>query len=143
MYRRALAASWAAQPGELGADKCIEDIFAGGDGWGGQAKVVTPRIAHEDDSEEDRLHKHNRNSSNSSLKSESTIKGGSRLGHKQSRSRDLGGHNMGTQSPGGQTSSDSERGRTGSGFRKAHEVDEFDIREDLVAWRLPGKVTVS
>lgn len=52
MYRRTLAASWAAQPGvsfhsvvlhggelltglqELRADKCIEDIFAGGDGWG-------------------------------------------------------------------------------------------------------------
>lgn len=33
MYRRNLAASWAAQAGELPADKCIEDIFAGGDGW--------------------------------------------------------------------------------------------------------------
>ena len=34
MYRRALAASWAAQPGELQADECIEDIFVGGDGMG-------------------------------------------------------------------------------------------------------------
>ncbi|GAB7355860.1 hypothetical protein MBLNU459_g6518t2 [Dothideomycetes sp. NU459] len=34
MYRRVLAASWIAQPGELKADDCIEDIFAGGDGWG-------------------------------------------------------------------------------------------------------------
>jgi len=34
MYRRTLAASWVAQPGELDADDCIEDIFAGGDGWG-------------------------------------------------------------------------------------------------------------
>ena len=33
MYRRALAASWACQPGELPADECIEDIFSGGDGW--------------------------------------------------------------------------------------------------------------
>ncbi|KAK5656225.1 hypothetical protein OQA88_4986 [Cercophora sp. LCS_1] len=33
MYRRALAASWASQPGELPADQCIEDIFAGGDGF--------------------------------------------------------------------------------------------------------------
>ncbi|KAK4187252.1 N-terminal C2 in EEIG1 and EHBP1 proteins-domain-containing protein [Podospora australis] len=33
MYRRALAASWASQPGELPADECIEDIFAGGDGF--------------------------------------------------------------------------------------------------------------
>lgn len=34
MYRRALAASWAAQPGELQADECIENIFEGGDGMG-------------------------------------------------------------------------------------------------------------
>lgn len=34
MYRRALAASWACQPGELPPDECIEDIFAGGDGFG-------------------------------------------------------------------------------------------------------------
>ena len=34
MYRRNLAAFWTAQPGELRADECIEDIFAGGDGWG-------------------------------------------------------------------------------------------------------------
>ncbi|KAI1324445.1 hypothetical protein F5Y16DRAFT_305417 [Xylariaceae sp. FL0255] len=33
MYRRALAASWDCQPGELPADECIEDIFAGGTGW--------------------------------------------------------------------------------------------------------------
>ncbi|KAK4229917.1 N-terminal C2 in EEIG1 and EHBP1 proteins-domain-containing protein [Podospora fimiseda] len=33
MYRRALAASWASQPTELPADQCIEDIFAGGDGF--------------------------------------------------------------------------------------------------------------
>ena len=33
MYRRTLAASFAAQTGELPADQCIESIFAGGDGW--------------------------------------------------------------------------------------------------------------
>jgi len=33
VYRRALAASWASQPGELPADQCIEDIFAGGEGF--------------------------------------------------------------------------------------------------------------
>lgn len=33
MYRRALAASWACQPGEMPADECIEDIFSGGDGF--------------------------------------------------------------------------------------------------------------
>ena len=38
MYRRALVASWAAQPGELQADECIEDIFAGGNGLGDAEK---------------------------------------------------------------------------------------------------------
>ncbi|KAB5528854.1 N-terminal C2 in EEIG1 and EHBP1 proteins-domain-containing protein [Coniochaeta sp. 2T2.1] len=33
VYRRALAASWASQPGEMPADECIEDIFSGGDGF--------------------------------------------------------------------------------------------------------------
>ncbi|KAL2180954.1 N-terminal C2 in EEIG1 and EHBP1 proteins-domain-containing protein [Thermothelomyces heterothallicus CBS 202.75] len=33
MYRRALAASWASQPGELSADQCIENIFSGGEGF--------------------------------------------------------------------------------------------------------------
>jgi len=36
LYRRTLAAEWTCQPGELSADKCIENIFAGGDGWGGK-----------------------------------------------------------------------------------------------------------
>ena len=38
MYRRSLAAYWSAQPGELKADECIEDIFSGGDGWGDREK---------------------------------------------------------------------------------------------------------
>ena len=33
MYRGTLAASWHLQAGELDAEECIEDIFAGGDGW--------------------------------------------------------------------------------------------------------------
>lgn len=42
MYRRNLAASWAAQANELAADECIDDIFAGGDGW-----AKTPPADHE------------------------------------------------------------------------------------------------
>jgi len=33
----------------------------------------------------------------------------------------------------------SERGRPG-GSRRTHEVDEFEVRDDLIAWRLPDKV---
>ncbi|KAI9796948.1 MAG: hypothetical protein M1833_005894 [Piccolia ochrophora] len=45
MYRRTLAASWAAQAGELPADECIEDLFAGGSGWRSQSPG-TPGHAH-------------------------------------------------------------------------------------------------
>lgn len=31
----------------------------------------------------------------------------------------------------------------GGGFRKAREVDEFEVREDLVAWKLPGTSALS
>jgi hypothetical protein len=138
MYRRALAASWAAQPGELPADQCVEDIFSGGDGWRTGYKDSAPHSSNDvNRNEEEHLHNHRRNKSNSSLKSQSAIKGGSRLGHKHLKSRDLS-HSPGGESPGDQTESDKERGRTG--FKNAHEVDEFEIRDDLVAWRLPGDV---
>ena len=151
MYRRALAASWAAQPGELAADQCIEDIFNGGDGWKEKKHhevVATPRITQEDsasasgDEQNQRRSHHHRTKSGSSTKSQTTITGKSsshHMGHKHSRSRDSVQHATGIQSPQTETSSEnSERGR--SGFKKAHEVDEFEVRDDLVAWRLPGLV---
>ena len=33
-YRQTLTAAWSSRPHELPADECIEDIFAGGDGYG-------------------------------------------------------------------------------------------------------------
>jgi hypothetical protein len=143
MYRRALAASWASQPGELPADQCVEEIFAGGDGWKHDSKGA-PRIAQDNPntSGED-LHRHHRTQSGASSKSQNTItgKGSGRFGHKHSRSKDTIGHASGIQNSPNETSSDgSERGRTG-GFRKAQEVDEFEVRDDLMAWRLPGKVS--
>ena len=145
MYRRALAASWAANAGELPADQCVEDIFNGGDGWKDkrQDKDFTPRI-HEDSAsdEQNRLLRHSRTNSGGSSKSQSTIKGNriTRIGHKHSNSGEKIGRSPRTASPANDTSSESsERGRTG--FKKAHEVDEFDVREDLVAWRLPATVS--
>jgi hypothetical protein len=150
MYRRALAASWASQPGELPADQCVEEIFAGGDGWKPDSKDA-PRITHDraNTSGEDlhrhgnghSHHSHRRTESGSSSKSQSTVTGKSRgrFGHKHSRSKDSIGHATGIQnSPNDTSSESSERGRTG--FRKANEVDEMEVRDDLIAWRLPGKV---
>ncbi|KAK4102228.1 hypothetical protein N658DRAFT_554022 [Parathielavia hyrcaniae] len=46
MYRRALAASWASQPAELPADQCIEDIFAGGEGFAAQPLLSSSKKLH-------------------------------------------------------------------------------------------------
>ncbi|KAI9644393.1 hypothetical protein NHQ30_007750 [Ciborinia camelliae] len=98
MYRCALAASWSASPLEMAADECVEDIFAGGDGWkrdphnlhgngngstNGSAgtDVHTPRITHDDmnsllsasgGSGED-LRRHRRSPSDASLRSNMTV----------------------------------------------------------------------
>jgi hypothetical protein len=142
MYRRALAASWAANSSELPADKCIEDIFNGGDGWKheGNEKPATPRVIDENSASDEHLHRHRRNLSNISSHSQSTItvsrnKNRMGLGHKHNGSRESLGRDSNAEND--TSSESSDRGRTG--FRKAKEVDEFDVREDLRAWKLPGQ----
>ncbi len=142
MYRRALAASWAAHAGELPADQCVEDIFNGGDGWK-RDKSSTPRVtAHfEDDVSDGSSHRrphHNRTpsgASGNSSKSQSTVTTVPRKGHKHTKSQET----MGISPSMNDSEESSERGRAG-GFRRHHEVDEFEAREDLIAWRLPDKV---
>lgn len=159
MYRRALAASWAAQVGELPADQCVEDIFNGGSGWkasydGGSDHYSTPRISGHDDGE-DQLHPHGRRhhrshsgASAKSMGSQNTITKkasmGKLRGHQKSGSTETVGLGRQVDGAGGRhvhgSSESFERDRVGGGggFRSASEVDEFDVREDLVAWRLPG-----
>ena len=137
MYRRTLAAYWSAQPGELKADECIEDIFAGGDGWGDREKPYDSpggkqsgiRFATCDSSgstsEGERRHNSKRRSSvhrksHETLRpvdatSSPTMRGRGSLEHQA--------HHM---------KAEAERTR-----RRPHkEVDEFDVREDLRSWKL-------
>ncbi len=146
MYRRTLAASWAAHTDELPADQCLEDIFNGGDGWKHNDSLAPPRIMREDSGEEHRTRYHHRSQSGTSSKSgtsQNTVTGKrtTRMGHKHSGSQEILGPSPASTIELNDVSSEnsSERGRTG--FKKAPELDEFDIREDLVAWRLPGTVT--
>lgn len=61
------------------------------------------------------------------------------MGHKHSASREsVGLAQKGSESSLNELEENGERGRTG--LRRASEVDEFEVREDLVAWRLPGTV---
>lgn len=198
MYRRALAASWACQPGELPADECIEDIFAGGDGWSdsrkpGESKrkpavgrqsidsshsIQSRNSNHSGSASGDeaavgtlrpndirRMRQHMRTRSGGSDKSLHTAIGGNsnfnstqpanshQASHLRYRTKPHKGETVGLYdgSEGGGPRSrsgslaslaptlGSERGR--DGFRRPKEVDEYEEREDLVAWKLPETVT--
>lgn len=177
MYRRTLAASWAAQPGvcfhvniaiyvltknqELRADECIEDIFAGGDGWGShkhgskQPNTTTRRAhtPHKGQSSDDE-HKYR----HSSTRTTGTASRNGFRSHHQKPSLMHSSHNPGRRGDQfhRQFVGDSHHGVTGRtsinqqvrdmkrsskhGKRPLwnHEVDEFDNpwRQDLSSWTI-------
>ncbi|KAI2627214.1 N-terminal C2 in EEIG1 and EHBP1 proteins-domain-containing protein [Xylaria nigripes] len=213
MYRRTLAASWDRQPGELHADECIEDIFAGGSGWrDGTAKkspmslMDSPNLdgassssssrsstLSSDDAVGGTLRSNDvrrvpvqiRPDSSASERSSPTTKGHSESDYSTHlatllpakpnpntihRGRQFGGR-TGQPSPlsiyregsgvspsednsplriqsrnDSQTSLAQTLGSLGSsglkmtGFRRLREIDEYELRDDLVAWKLPGTV---
>ncbi|KAL9632016.1 MAG: hypothetical protein Q9164_005569 [Protoblastenia rupestris] len=129
MYRRNLAASWAAQAGDLPADQCIEDIFAGGDGWGNQGAgpPQTPRTTNgstEDDSDGDKrtLRVHRRKVSGNTIKQtrnhRKTSSGPTAVSGRTSIEQQV------------HASNDAKQHRT----IRPNEVDEFVEREDLRSW---------
>lgn len=114
LYRRNLAAHFNAQPGELRADECIENIFAGGDGWGagGREEEVEEKPPKKRDWS--RAGHHDRKGST----------GFAVRGKIEERpdSRDSG----------------KDFGE-GGGKPPTYEVDEFQAREHLRSWVLPGE----
>ncbi|KAG8168222.1 hypothetical protein KVR01_003911 [Diaporthe batatas] len=201
MYRRALAASWACQPGELPADECIEDIFEGGDGFGepdGGSPVASPTAAGDVTPRGHHSHRRSRLSLSRAagrlgFKREDSGSAGDDEFLRPSDRRGVGGqkrhhsrhgsgesghtvtgrhehapsHHGGPRAPSGHrrdgskdsgrppssagmrgrseslsslaATIESERGR--SGFKSVREVNEFDVREDMVAWKLPEAVS--
>ncbi|KAK4466667.1 N-terminal C2 in EEIG1 and EHBP1 proteins-domain-containing protein [Cladorrhinum samala] len=215
MYRRALAASWASQPTELPADQCIEDIFAGGDGFRTQPKAARQnqphnRLSHHPRRSPTKLH---RASSGSHSDEDDASPSGNYVNGSTLPSRDLhqlrhhfrqlSGSSDGTAVALGQSQQHHERdlnnessrgiglgmtgirsdatflpihrreeskithagglrsrssslattdsmiserlsrdgrGRSRDGFKRVREVDEFEVRDDLVAWTVPGRV---
>jgi hypothetical protein len=137
MYRRTLAASWQLQAGELNADECIEDIFAGGDGWtsgsnGGQ-KPKSVRLfdrSRKDGSDSDSLSQLSAGvvtpttstvgeKTAPSLLAPEPIKDGKKKGYALSimTSRSKAASNLG---------------------RRLKEIDEMEARDDFVSWRRPS-----
>ncbi|KAI9734425.1 MAG: hypothetical protein M1818_006813 [Claussenomyces sp. TS43310] len=164
MYRRTISAYWASQAGELPADQCIEDIFAGGTGWASktkQDKVPQPRqhdlpgdqTAHFGEYErwinKRSHHHHHRKNSGSSPASRTTTgprNTGPGTGHRHTKSKEQADLKNGTNDITGgvdmnlhSSSLDvTEKGRSGDHFKNVHEISEFDIKEDLRSWRVPG-----
>ena len=140
MYRRTLAASWTAQAGELPADKCIEDIFNGGDGWGGgesATPVPSPRIgggSTDDESDgingdANNLRRHKRNTSGAG--SHDTLKPTLR---QRTSSKDA---TTGTVSGRGSIEQQVQSGHDSKRHtHRRNEVDEFTARDDLRSWEI-------
>lgn len=127
MYRRSLAAYWSAQPGELKADECIEDIFAGGDGWGDKEKSY--------DSQHTQQGRLRFTSGDSSESDSRNVRGGhnQRKSHETLRPGDVKTSRSSLEQQAQQMKAEAERKR----HRPHHEVDEFAVREDLCSWQLP------
>jgi hypothetical protein len=148
LYRRTLAAGWTCQPGDLSADKCIEDIFAGGDGWGkaigvNGAPAQSGKHANEDAgslsdssgrhlSRSRRTHWHNLfRSSRPDLKRSSHESIGKP--HDSPRHVTTGGvRGRGSfEQQAHQMTIEADRGH-----RPAVEMDELDLRDDLRSWKI-------
>jgi len=150
LYRRTLAADWTCQPGEMSADRCIEDIFAGGDGWGncvdGQGDSPTS----------DRLMPGDYSASLSDSEARAALKNSKQrnwsgfFGRRHQKRRSIperidreevlqmrdtshgvkGRGSFDQQVVEMKTESEKERSRL------THDLDEFEIRDDLRCWYL-------
>ena len=143
MYRQTLAASWAAQIGELPADKCIEDLFAGGDGWGGKKANDDSELpsrgydhgeATDSDGDQKTVRQHQRKSSRYLFASPKS---------KNHHRNDSGDGIQGAAQSGvsGRASIDQQvrnyqSSKTDYGKMRAHEMDELSAFEDLRSWHI-------
>lgn len=123
VYRRTLAASWQLQAGELQADECIEDIFSGGDGWTLAAsrsrgpksvRLFDPRKDSDSDS----------TSTNTIPTTPTTVTGLKKPSDTLSVFTTM-------------TATSKRKVALVGGEKK--EVDELEVREDFVSWRMPGR----
>ena len=129
MYRRTLAAYWSAQPGELKADECIEDIFAGGDGWGDREKPYSPKRTARFAGEEGSVSMSGSETAFLRVgKSHETLRPGNKASSGAGASR---GERGSLEQQAHQMKAEAAMHRRGA----PDEVDEFDMREDLGSWK--------
>ena len=134
MYRRNLAAFWTAQPGELKADEAIEDIFSGGDGWAKHDDPNHPsatRNATTAASAGAARGAHNRHNQRSPRPPDQSSHRQPRVYNPPSSSGVSGRASL------EQHASNMKAEAEASQNNNNHEVDEFEIREDLKSWKVP------
>ena len=141
VYRQTLMAAWSTQDTELPADECIEDIFAGGDGFGSRTQGTRARYGKgkdNDDSEDDRTPTPPASRTNSEyrLRQEDEAhhsrhgKSGHHHRHSKSSDRTIGrgrGSHHNTSSSSDDRREDEARG---------HGLTEADLREDMRSWQI-------
>ena len=133
IYRKTLAASWSSYMNELPADQCIEDIFAGGDGWGQNVDSSLPGSVPTAAS--------NRSQSGAPGQMHGPL--AKFLGHSRRSSKDLQhsgrSASAGTRSnASGETANSQSSGSDESRLvnHRLREVSEFELTEDLASWRV-------
>ena len=164
MYRQNLAASWAMQVGELPPDKCVEDIFAGGDGWAFPPPTTSSSNTNPNDNSTERKPW---SSSHSNRSFDGNGNGGEKRGFSGHHQRGSSGSTLkpssaniaGKRGGGGEMPAHVGTGQSGVSGRtsieqqvhashdakrarqlKRNEVNEIEEREDLRSWVVGGRV---
>lgn len=157
LYRSALTAVWCAQPEEHPASAVVEDIFSGGNGWAissSRSRRAKSSAHYHDDGDESSGSLSGDEGYGGTLRPSDFKKAQRRVARKLASERTLraegkkgGGGDGGARSRSGSLASlaptlgSSERERE-AGLERARvrELSEAEARDDMVAWRLSGRV---
>ena len=140
-YRQTLMAAWSSEDTEMPADECIEDIFAGGDGFGSSTRHPRARYGKgkaDDDSEDDRTptppasktHSEHRGHQDDAPHHSRYGKSAHRHRHSKSSDRTIG-RGSGSHHNTSSGSDDRREDRDRAGW-----VTEADLREDMRSWHI-------
>ena len=138
LYRRTLTASYSADGQDLPADECIEDIFAGGDGWGRKTNKVTFKFQHggNDDSDEESLSPTKLQVPKFSQKATRVQKGPAARSSAERRTSDSRAKPASLHTTEQQANSSGSEEHKQHEYIRQHDVSEFDLRDDLRSWHI-------
>ena len=142
IYRKTLAAAWSSQ--ELPADECIEDIFAGGDGWGKieEGSVITSESLTNDEhdgSDVEHLRVPGKNK-RAQDRPNGPAKSRDRMDHHDRGNKTRSdGNEYGRATENATPASSSSGGPSKHIRRRQNEVSEIDVREDLRSWQIRAR----